>query len=770
MKSITVFISHSSDDKDLLHKVVELLGKNAIAIDEYVFESGERTEDEINLSIDNAGAFFLLLSETSIGKEWVKREIARIKNIIDQKGDEKFIPLIIDDRLDYLNTKIPKWIRDEYNLREKYTNAIFLARKISEEINKLKWNQYPSIKERDLTFDGRENDIAKLKETYYRSDIQKNRAVLVSGIPAGIGRRRLLTEFVKIIDKNKKDTYQPLSLDLDKDNSIEDFVLHLHSLLLSDTNESILSFLNSATQDDKISYAQKLLNTIYKHKDYLFIRDDGAIVRQNGSICDWFAKVLAGLECDRLFFLIASRNRLVFASDYPEVISYSLEPLTEKGALTLLYDYLRQNKKSVSEENAKLFIEKTAHLPMLILRCADSIVNLGESFALKRQINYEYKGDELVKSIVDEFKNSVPHLQMLILLSEVDYLTYQQIDKICKGIIDEDLIEDVLFDLYSLSIYEHFGSNNEFIHMNPIISDRIKRSRYKLNEDIWSNLQMRVNEIITTQDFNTADLGILTKKIEYEIRGDIRNINHSHIVPSIALKIILDEYGKKSKEGYRNVVLLCNKVLENRSCFFSDIVYRILYYLCASYAHLGDDNLFCNWHSLSDYEKLFLHGLYYRKRKDYPHAESKFREALKIRRDSYTAKNELAIALQRQGKYNDALKLAKDAYNAEPSNAYYIVTYYKSLVRDMSTKDEILHELIDKLHTSWDKNREAFASMLEAEYEYFRNNDFDTAIAKFRSALSLNSFYPVFISACEICEIERRHDVEKALAIEFNFE
>lgn len=213
--------------------------------------------------------------------------------------------------------------------------------------------------------------------------------------------------------------------------------------------------------------------------------------------------------------------------------------------------------------------------------------------------------------------------------------------------------------------------------MNPIISDFVKRSRYRLNPDIWSRLQERTNEIIEQQDFDSADLGILSKKIENEIKGDIRNINRNHVVPSIALKIIADEYGKKQKHAYDNVVLLCNNILNNSHNLYNDILKRIYYYLCASHAHLGDEAFFELRDKLNEYEKVFLHGIYYRKRKRYDKAEAKFREALNIYPNSYTAKNELAIALQRQGRYLDALHIAKEAYNAQPNNAFYIVTYFR---------------------------------------------------------------------------------------------
>lgn len=201
----------------------------------------------------------------------------------------------------------------------------------------------------------------------------------------------------------------------------------------------------------------------------------------------------------------------------------------------------------------------------------------------------------------------------------------------------------------------------------------------------------------------------------------------------------------------------------------SFILKRIYYYLCASHAHLGDEAFFELRDKLNEYEKVFLHGIYYRKRKRYDKAEAKFREALNIYPNSYTAKNELAIALQRQGRYLDALHIAKEAYNAQPNNAFYIVTYFKSLVRDIKTEEYVLKELIDRLRSAWDTNREIFSLMLEAEYEYYRNNDFNAAMTLFKRALEINNFQPIFISASEICSIENRFDVYEDLAKKYHY-
>lgn len=70
---------------------------------------------------------------------------------------------------------------------------------------------------------------------------------------------------------------------------------------------------------------------------------------------------------------------------------------------------------------------------------------------------------------------------------------------------------------------------------------------------------------------------------------------------------------------------------------------------------------------------------------------------------------------------------------------------------------------------AWDTNREIFSLMLEAEYEYYRNNDFNAAMTLFKRALEINNFQPIFISASEICSIENRFDVYEDLAKKYHY-
>ena len=60
---------------------------------------------------------------------------------------------------------------------------------------------------------------------------------------------------------------------------------------------------------------------------------------------------------------------------------------------------------------------------------------------------------------------------------------------------------------------------------------------------------------------------------------------------------------------------------------------------------------------------------------------------------------------------------------------------------------------IKDLRSSWDINKESFGDMLQAEYVFFIEHDFNRAISIYKDTLRKNPLYPVFISLHEICSI-----------------
>lgn len=733
--------------------LISLIGKNSLAVDKFCFESGERTIDEIIKSIDNSAIFILLLSRSSLGKDWVKKEISIIKRYIDNGALKRFKPYIIDNTIDYSYEKIPEWIKDEYNLRTIYHKPPFLARKIEEEVSKIIWEQYPSIKQDERVFVGRDSEIEKLREKYLQRDLKYRKVVIVSGIPDGIGRRRLLTEFIRKIDTNKDETYNPFSVALEEDDSIEDLIIQLNNLFLFEHNKELLQFLSEADKAKKIDKVVEFVWHLLESREKLFVRDNGAVVRRNGELSSWFKDIIKSTRIDQTVLFIASRNRLT--EEYPEIVSLDLSPLSNDKAKILLRQYLDNHGKTISGEDVSFFIQQTGPMPSLIHKCASLILEMGPELAKLKQKSYQYTGDELTRNLISDFQGNKSYIQVLILLSEFPYLRYYDIKQITKGVVED--VDQILLDLYSLSIFETLGSSNDYYRMNPIVADLINRSRYKHDETLWGELRLKTHDIIEHETFECPNLGILLKKIELNIKGNTNNISKAYIIPSIVIKTINDEYRKKVKAGYKTVVQLCKALLERNNNYYDEIIGSIYYMLCSAYAQLCDETLFEYITCLEDkFDEYFIKGLYYRKKKLYNRAEDNYRLALKIRPHSLTAKNGLAISLQRQNKYKEALNLARFTYQKQPTNPYFIVTYFKSLIRTNPDQIAVLNQLIKDLQSSWDINKESFGDMLQAEYHYFIEEDFNRAITVYKASLQRNPLYPVYISLHEVCSIYQK--------------
>ncbi len=753
MDQVKAFISHSSDDALYVDALISLIGKNSLAVDKFCFESGERTIDEIIKSIDNSAIFILLLSRSSLGKDWVKKEISIIKRYIDNGALKRFKPYIIDNTIDYSYEKIPEWIKDEYNLRTIYHKPPFLARKIEEEVSKIIWEQYPSIKQDERVFVGRDSEIEKLREKYLQRNLKYRKVVIVSGIPDGIGRRRLLTEFIRKIDTNKDETYNPFSVALEEDDSIEDLIIQLNNLFLFEHNKELLQFLSEADKAKKIDKVVEFVWHLLESREKLFVRDNGAVVRRNGELSSWFKDIIKSTRIDQTVLFIASRNRLT--EEYPEIVSLDLSPLSNDKAKILLRQYLDNHGKTISGEDVSFFIQQTGPMPSLIHKCASLILEMGPELAKLKQKSYQYTGDELTRNLISDFQGNKSYIQVLILLSEFPYLRYYDIKQITKGVVED--VDQILLDLYSLSIFETLGSSNDYYRMNPIVADLINRSRYKHDETLWGELRLKTHDIIEHETFECPNLGILLKKIELNIKGNTDNISKAYIIPSIVIKTINDEYRKKVKAGYKTVVQLCKALLERNNNYYDEIIGSIYYMLCSAYAQLCDETLFEYITCLEDkFDEYFIKGLYYRKKKLYNRAEDNYRLALKIRPHSLTAKNGLAISLQRQNKYKEALNLARFTYQKQPTNPYFIVTYFKSLIRTNPDQIAVLNQLIKDLQSSWDINKESFGDMLQAEYHYFIEEDFNRAIAVYKASLQRNPLYPVYISLHEVCSIYQK--------------
>lgn len=97
---MSIFISYSSNDKEIVHKIAQQLVKNKIHIwiDEYELNIGDSLIDKIQLAINEASALIVVLSQSSVKSAWCQKELNSGLMRELQANNKMFIlPLLLED-------------------------------------------------------------------------------------------------------------------------------------------------------------------------------------------------------------------------------------------------------------------------------------------------------------------------------------------------------------------------------------------------------------------------------------------------------------------------------------------------------------------------------------------------------------------------------------------------------------------------------------------------------------------------------------------------
>lgn len=115
---IRCFLSHSSQDKlSYVRLVADRLGPGIAVYDEWTFGEGMRPLDEILKNLHSSQLFVIFLSDSALNSRWVHAEITNAKQLYDIGQLKRIYPIIIDRNINYMDPRIPQWMREEYNLK-----------------------------------------------------------------------------------------------------------------------------------------------------------------------------------------------------------------------------------------------------------------------------------------------------------------------------------------------------------------------------------------------------------------------------------------------------------------------------------------------------------------------------------------------------------------------------------------------------------------------------------------------------------------------------
>ena len=713
---IKAFISHSSEQKLFVKDLVETLGRDYCIVDCYNFNSAYQTLEEIYRKIDESTVFVLLLSKASLNSDWVREEIRYAREKLEPRCLDRFWPFIIDEDLSI--DDCPEWmVKDKcFNLR-KFKSYRILAHDIEQKFRKIIWSKDPRKKQIETLMVGRNKDIDDFENIYQSARGLRLKALIISGRD-GVGKDMFISKCIDKIGGYDSGT-TPYCINLGNKEGIENFIIQLNLITRTYEEPQLMEVLGGSPTD-KIDVAVALINELLNTNAVLSINDDLSCVLPNRKLADWLIAVVENEHfANKLGIFVKSHKILnsFVEAEHPSFGHISLSPLDSKDRLKLFYSLLRiYNLTDISEENVKWFVEKLLLSPSQLVKAVEALSC--KSIALvKKDIDTLISwGDIQITPMIEHFFKDEESRQLLIILSKLEFISYDILEKF----FGERIIESMerMNEMIDFGIVTVFGPQEQFFRLDHYLSDYIKRCHIKLPVE----LEILLNDVLEakiTSSSITEDVSIYIYDKKKQILSG-KGRPEDFLVPSVVVTSVIDIY---NNGDYKQVIKLCDVVLNDVHNYFPDQERELRYWLCLALAREKEEQRFYEEvKHFAGVDYYFLRGFYHRNANEYPQAENYFNLALKKSPNLQRAKREKVTVLLAQKKFEQALELARENYEHSPENSYQIHGYFRCLVRKIPlNKDDIkiLQELMVAMKKNLsDKHEELYAAM-DIEYHYF---------------------------------------------------
>jgi tetratricopeptide (TPR) repeat protein len=736
-----VFISHSSAQKDFVEEVVHELGRDFVNVDMYCFEAGGELTDEITAHINNSNIFVLMLSDMALNSKWVIQEARLVHSKMLDGEDVVFLPFIVDDVITHSDDRFDKnglkWVK-KYLVKPENSSSI-VARIIRRKLRESIWENEPTIKEREKLFFGRDADMNELRLKLYASTSNQKRAIIISGL-SHIGRKRLVKEFIWRHVNELHEAYEPVRIVMTESDGMDRFVQQLNEVVRIYDNTTLLDIMRYP--DKCLSASVELLNKIADCQERVFVRDEKSIVLGNGRLTDWFVDIIKNKGLYPMIHLyVASRFTPMLSTErnFPELIIRQIKGLDKQNIMALFNAYAKNRGISLNEADAKDFVKDLKGYPRQVYDVVDCIVGSDINNAKKQLPQIVSMFDGNLVDILDEI-DKAPHAKdILVMLSQFDFVSFDLLEKVCP-----DNISDALELFRNYSLYESFGSANQYIRLSPVMADYISRNRITMPLSYRQSLRRETRRMLTSVDDSLTDLSSQLLGIKEVLKNAKVKAKERYLIPSFVLKVIIEEYKYGQDE---NVITLVEMLLnDNIHNGYDEIIRSINYWYCCSLCRMKNEKFLqaVEYFKNSDYSYYFLRGFYERHKGNYPKAEEYYEKALERSKSSsdreYVSKaeHELVIVKMELEDYSGALELAEKSYEREKDNSYHIEAYFRCLVRNAHADKELLRELITRMERSYAEGKVEIAGTMKAEYKFYKENDFSSAVLLMKEILTTN--------------------------------
>lgn len=737
---VQIFLSHSSKQKGYVEIVAEKLGKFNVVYDKWTFETANKTLEEIYHGLDISGVFVYFISVDSVESPWVIKEINKAEEYVKSGKIKKFLPIIIDPIIKHDDSRIPKWIQDEYNIRyiSKPTKCSEL---IKQSLRIVSWDLYPKKRNIDQLFVGRNEQIRQYEERIFDYDKPTPLCPIICGLTS-IGRKKFLRHV--LVKSNKiREYYSPRTVSLDSRNSIEDLIVKLYGLGYTDKTIEYIADLTSKTIDEKVEIATFLLNEQSLGNDLLFIEDNFCIVGRDGHIVEWFISIINNMrKSSTLICCLISQARvrysdilkcdLLFNIDIPELEIYERNALFKS-----LIDF---EELELNRDDFKIISDQFTGYPEQIQFTVSLIRQEGVKYVTNNLHEVVDYSTEKIAKITKSFESNQLILQTLKIFSESEFLSLNILEDIMQDDFKE--IQKYVTELSDNFLIEFVGNTREYIRLNDSVKDYVQRLGYKLDEKYAANL--KTHAIKSFKDYEIIERDTSDYVLSFkEVLKQGQSIPKEFLIPSHYVNAMRELYNYEKR--YKTVIALADRILLNERFLDDKIIREIRYWLCSALARRKDKRILSEVQKINGADHNFLLGFYYRIVGRHEDAIIQLKETLEKAPYYYRANRELIQVYLNTEQFNEAFVLARDSYYNDKNNPYNIQSYFRCLLKISGEKeDSELNKLLNGLKQSpHEKAEEMYKTSLAQYYAYIKNNN-PLAIQTVDDAISLfpKNIYP----------------------------
>lgn len=736
------FLSHSSAQKDFVRKVYKLLGASRCVFDECCFDNGKKIIDEILRGLQNTDLFILFVSNESLDSDWVQQEIVLADIFMQKHGLKQILPILIDPKIKPgLDDRIPNWMK-QYLMKPIQTPERAKL-KILSALRHLDMDTNPIYKAKRNLFVGRYKEKEELEGILNLYVEPHYNAICVSGLE-GIGRRTFLRKFFE--EKHILNTSnEPILLSLNNRSSIDNLILSLLKYKKDVISSDDLEELDSKSITEKTTVLQNLFKSLANENEYIFIIDDGCVVRPTMEVSNWFVKAIDIPENHDCFYIsVISRFRPShrFLSNHDDFISISIDALSVPEVRNLFFGYGKALGLSSSSKYNEI-LSTLNGIPSQVYYAVEYIRRFGIDVTLRNKgIILDY-GDKPVMSIIADIKErGEESFSLLVLLSKLQTTSY---DMIYNLVGNTDFVNQELEFFYVSGVFSLFGENKEYIEVHYSIADYIRRSRVDIKPEYRQKLNDSVEEFVDRQASNVLFTDL--SQMYHDIRGAImegKEISSKYYLPSFTLNAIAELYNNSQ---YNSVINLVDKMLLKSNQYDENTIREYRYWLCMSLARNKDrrfEKEVQYFYESADY--YFLKGFYWRLKKDLRKAEEFLGEALKLNSNHQRTKREIVNVYIMNENYQEGLTLAKENFMRKKTNPFHIQAYFICLLhnneQNVESVQEELYMLLDLIQKSLDKKAKSMYTTMLGEYIYYVQNNPLKAIEVLEN--SVNKYGNVF--------------------------